>query len=263
MTLASPGGAKSAYNGFERHKHAGIQAAMDDRSGGYSSSDAEPLSNHPAPRPRDRAGTNYSARRPSHTMDYSGPEHGSYSDFSDSAGPAARMSALSLSYPDARASTSSAGPPQVHSIYGAIPQRPSMARNPSQISQLGQIQDENRTAAKQKEEDGERVVSHGWIYLLKTKSGVRQWKRLWMVLRPKSLALYKNEEEYTAVLILPFPSIINAVEIDPISRSKRFCFQIISEERNYRFCAPDEDSLARWLGALKSLLARRKAAAVS
>ena len=36
--------------------------------------------------------------------------------------------------------------------------------------------------------------------------------------------------------------------------------QIISEERNYRFCAPDEDSLARWLGAFKSLLAKRKEA---
>lgn len=34
--------------------------------------------------------------------------------------------------------------------------------------------------------------------------------------------------------------------------------QIITEERNYRFCAPDEDSVAKWLGALKSLLAKRK-----
>jgi len=36
--------------------------------------------------------------------------------------------------------------------------------------------------------------------------------------------------------------------------------QIISEERNYRFCAPDEDVLAKWLGAFKSLLAKRKEA---
>lgn len=36
--------------------------------------------------------------------------------------------------------------------------------------------------------------------------------------------------------------------------------QIISEERNYRFCAPDEDALAKWLGALKSLLAKRREA---
>jgi hypothetical protein len=36
--------------------------------------------------------------------------------------------------------------------------------------------------------------------------------------------------------------------------------QIITEERNWRFCAQDEDDLARWLGTLKSLLAKRRAA---
>ena len=34
--------------------------------------------------------------------------------------------------------------------------------------------------------------------------------------------------------------------------------QIIAEDRSYRFCAPSEDALARWLGAVKSQLARRK-----
>jgi len=34
--------------------------------------------------------------------------------------------------------------------------------------------------------------------------------------------------------------------------------QIIAEEKSYRFCAPTEDALAQWLGALKSQLARRK-----
>lgn len=36
--------------------------------------------------------------------------------------------------------------------------------------------------------------------------------------------------------------------------------QIITEERNYRFCAADDDSLAQWLGSLKSVLAKRKEA---
>jgi hypothetical protein len=54
--------------------------------------------------------------------------------------------------------------------------------------------------------------------------------------------------------------IINAAEIDPISRSKNFCLQIIAEERSYRFCAPDEEALARWLGALKSVVVTRKKA---
>ena len=79
-----------------------------------------------------------------------------------------------------------------------------------------------------------------------------------MVLRPKCLSLYKNEEEYSPLLIMPFSSILDVVEIDPISGSKKFCMQIIGEERNYRFCATSEESLMRWLGAFKSLLARRK-----
>lgn len=125
------------------------------------------------------------------------------------------------------------------------------------MSGVGLSAEELRRAHNPQEE--ERVVYHGWIYLLKSKSGVRQWKKVWLVVRPKGLAIYKNEEEYTALLVLPFSSIIDAVEIDPISRSKTFCMQIISEERNYRFCAIDEESLARCLGALKSLISKKKA----
>jgi len=97
MYLASPGGARSAYQGFGRSIDA-IAIAGEDR-GGYSSSDADAMGAIlPLPRQRDRGNTNvstFSARRPSQ-IEYSGPDHGSYSDFSDAAGPAARMSALSL-----------------------------------------------------------------------------------------------------------------------------------------------------------------------
>jgi hypothetical protein len=34
--------------------------------------------------------------------------------------------------------------------------------------------------------------------------------------------------------------------------------QVITEEKNFRFCARDENALAQWLGAFKSLLIRRK-----
>ena len=65
-------------------------------------------------------------------------------------------------------------------------------------------------------------------------------------------------QEYSAHLLIPLSNIISAVEIDPVSRSKAHCMQIIAEDRSYRFCAPSEDALARWLGAVKSQLARRK-----
>jgi hypothetical protein len=108
----------------------------------------------------------------------------------------------------------------------------------------------------------ERILYHGWIQLLKrSKSGVRSWKKIWMVLRSKHLALYKNDEEYSALLILPIENVIDVVEIDAISRTKQSCFQVITEEqKNFRFCASDEESLARWMGACKSLLGRRKVA---
>ncbi|EMC97817.1 hypothetical protein BAUCODRAFT_57236, partial [Baudoinia panamericana UAMH 10762] len=189
MYLASPGGATTVY-------HRG--------NTGVSSASA------------------VSGRRPSQ-VDYSGAEHGSYSDFSDFT-PAARLSNLSLAT-DPRPSTSSTQPQ--HSVYGP-------------------------------NSDPERVVYHGYIFLLKSATGVRSWKKVWMVLRPKAIALYKNDSEYTAMLILPFSTIIDVVEIDPISRSKTSCMQIINEERNYRFCALDEESLARWLGAFKSVLSKRK-----
>lgn len=65
-------------------------------------------------------------------------------------------------------------------------------------------------------------------------------------------------QEYAASLIIPLSNIINAVEIDPISRSKAHCMQVIAEEKSYRFCASSEDALAEWLGALKSQLTKRK-----
>ncbi|KAK8249027.1 hypothetical protein IWZ00DRAFT_524317 [Phyllosticta capitalensis] len=166
----------------------------------------------------------HSARRPSHNLAYSGNEQASFSDFSDTPGP-------------------SGG-------------RPSLAHNVSQMSTLNSAIQGN--SPPNQKPDEERVVCQGWLYILKSKGGVRQWKKLWAVLRPRALGLYKNEEEYSATLILPFASLLNAVEIDPISKSKRFCLQLIAEERNYRLCAPDEDALAKWLGSLKSLLAKRK-----
>ncbi|KAF2671823.1 PH-domain-containing protein [Microthyrium microscopicum] len=117
-------------------------------------------------------------------------------------------------------------------------------------------------SASMTEMDQERILRSGKIYLIKRKGGVKKWKPVWAVLRPKGLAIYPNEQEYSPLLILSFPSIINAVEIDSPSRNpkRQFCMQIITEERGWRFCARDEDDLARWLGTFKSMFAKRRAA---
>jgi hypothetical protein len=169
----------------------------------------------------------HSARRPSQALNYSGNEHDAVSDmdFSDTGGLLGSTTSLSMA---------------------ALPKTPQQKRNFSQQSKIDTIPDD------------ERVVYHGWLYILKSKGGVRQWKKMWVVLRPRGLAFYKTEEEYSATLILPFSSIIDAVDIDSVSRSKQYCLQVISEEKNFRFCAPDENSLAKWLGAFKSLLIKRK-----
>ncbi|KAJ8119421.1 hypothetical protein ONZ43_g3622 [Nemania bipapillata] len=108
------------------------------------------------------------------------------------------------------------------------------------------------------ERDPDRVVWQGWLWFLKGKRGMRQWKNYWAVLRPRNLILYKNESEYTASFILALVSIVNVVDIDPVSKTKVHCMQIITDEKSYRFCAHNEESLVHCLGAFKSLLSKRK-----
>ncbi|MCJ1258454.1 hypothetical protein MMC24_006287 [Lignoscripta atroalba] len=187
-------------------------------------------------------------KQSTHDLEYSGNDLGSYSDFSDTAPPQPHGQRSFLSPSQVKMHIT----PDVNTMAVAtnspLAIRPETARNASQISGFHIDQDE------------ERVIWHGYLLCLKSKGGVRQWKKLWVVLRPKNLAFYKNEEEYAAHLLIPLSSIISAVEIDPVSRSKSHCMQIIAEDKSYRFCALSEEALARWLGALKSQLARRKEA---
>jgi hypothetical protein len=173
-------------------------------------------------------------RRKSSYMEYSGQsgnELASYSDFSDN--DVQRLQGISLE-------NLAVQPP------GTLPQQP---RTMSQTS-----------VPAAPEQDLDRVVWQGWLWFLRSKGGVRQWKHMWGVLRPRNFILYKDESEYTAQWILQIPSIVNVVDIDPLSKSKIHCLQVITEEKSYRFCAPNEDALVRCIGAFKSLLAKRREA---
>ncbi|SPO00560.1 related to PH domain protein [Cephalotrichum gorgonifer] len=110
------------------------------------------------------------------------------------------------------------------------------------------------------EQELDRVIWQGRLLFLRSKGGVRQWRKTWGVLRPRNLILYRDESEYAAKFILPLPSIVDVIDIDPIGRGKgkAHCLQIITDEKNYRFCAADEESLVQCLGAFKSLLTKRK-----
>lgn len=190
-------------------------------------------------------------RRSTHDVDYSGDDLGRSSDFSDTA-PA----------------QSSPHAPNSRSVHRRIlseskPNRMPVPAASSQLTRPGTAGEGSQLSIFPMDQDDERVIWHGYLLYLKSKGGVRQWKRHWVVLRPKNLAFYKSEQEYAAHLIIPLSNIISAVEIDPISKSKSHCMQIIAEEKNYRFCAMSEDALAKWLGALKSHLARKKEASYS
>ena len=279
MMLASPGGVNtSPYQGFERSIDAQIGGgAAEERviphsAAGYaSSSDADvgltPSSALPRIRTRDSAtNANLVARQASYA-EYSGADRTSFSSFSDFGGvggpSAARLSALSLAHTlDApRPSTSSAQPPPTTTtaatpVYSttASTHRPSIgARNTSQLSITPNAPPPLHHTSS------EAILHNSWTYLLKSKSGVRQWKKLWLVVRPKGLALYKNEDEYAALLILGADQIIDAVQIDPVSRTKLHCMQVITEERRYKFCAMDEESSGKCLGALKEVVGGKKA----
>lgn len=207
---------------------------LQDRDGCLSSS-PEPvdLHLHNIRRP------SYNPRRPSITVDssgLSGNDWASHSDFSDSDIQRYRGASIeSLAVQSPPTSVSAAGP------------RPSVgARNVSQLSGLNIDQ------------DPDRIIWQGWLWWLRSKGAVRQWKNSWAVLRPRNLILYKDESEYTVQFIISMSMILNVVDIDPMSRTKTHCLQIITEEKSYRLCAHDEESLVKCLGAFKSLLAKRK-----
>ncbi|KAI1327874.1 PH-domain-containing protein [Xylariaceae sp. FL0255] len=205
------------------------------------------LSSSPEPLDRIRSKSSYGgpgSRRLSHN-DYSGMSGNELvSDASDN--EAALRSAghgASIELPRTSASNSN----NANSTATAALQRPTVSgRHISQISTVNV------------EHDPDRVIWQGWLWYLKGKRGMRSWKNVWSVLRPRNLILYKDESEYTAQFILPLTSVVNVMDIDPISRTKVHCLQVITDEKSYRFCAPDEESLVQCLGAFKSLLAKRK-----
>ncbi|KAK8148609.1 hypothetical protein MY1884_000012 [Beauveria asiatica] len=128
-----------------------------------------------------------------------------------------------------------------------LPYRPTAHRSASQVSIANQ------------EQELDRVVWQGWLWQLKSKGGVRQWKDVWAVLRRRNLILYKDESEYLAQWIVQLSVVVDVVDIDPINKSKENCLQIITEEKSFKFCARDEEALVQFIGAFKSLIAKRKA----
>ena len=133
---------------------------------------------------RDGLRMSISRRLSAPSIDYSGDEVGPYSDFSDTP----PQSLAQQSGPLGSFKTWKQKQPTKHQTpYAApLPQQqpqPTAVRNASQASGF-----------PVDPQDQERVIWHGYLLYLKSKGGVKQWKRTWVVLRPKNLAFYKNDE---------------------------------------------------------------------
>lgn len=256
MFLASPAAVATNYAGLDeamKKMHKENKSYQHHRV--YSSS-PEPIDPTGAVRPRNSTSGQQEmggpTRRPSH-FDYSGNEPASHSDMSDAEPHPTFLNNRQ------HAGVSDISIPENEPM-GAAPPRLSFAgRNGSQLSGLNvnvaPAPPPNQPTSP--DQDSERVIWQGHLLFLKSNSGVRQWKAIWAVLRAKSFALYKDENEYRPVMVLSTDAILSAVEIDAISRSKKHCLQVITEEKRLRFCAPSEDAADRCLGAFKSILARR------
>lgn len=121
-------------------------------------------------------------------LEYSGNEHGSHSDFSDSAPPPSQLPASS--------------PPSSTPLSFAQMSASATAANVSSPSRSQMWPVSSQMNGADVDVGDERVIWHGYLLSLRSKGGVRQWKKLWVVLRPKNLALYKNEEVRTLALTL-------------------------------------------------------------
>ncbi|KAG2187207.1 hypothetical protein INT44_004879 [Umbelopsis vinacea] len=110
-------------------------------------------------------------------------------------------------------------------------------------------------AAVEKEGDKNRVLFEG--YLLKLGRN-KSWRKRWFVLRSETLAYYENEKEYAPHRILPLSDVLDSLEIDPVSKNKRFVFKIVTVKRNFILCADQLDTMERWLDTLSVAVRRAK-----
>ncbi|KAI7866276.1 hypothetical protein BDF14DRAFT_1816119 [Spinellus fusiger] len=107
----------------------------------------------------------------------------------------------------------------------------------------------------QMEETRNKVLIEGYLLKLGRNKG---WRKRWFVLRTDTLAYYEDDKEYSPRRIIPLTHILDSLEIEPMSKSKRFCFKIIIPKRSYVLCVGTEVELESWLDALSVAVRRVK-----
>ena len=117
-----------------------------------------------------------------HDFDYSGDDYGPSSDLSDAVPPQTSNTTAFGSLLQQEAP----GKPNAD----AAP----MPRDSNDLRRQDTVQNGSQQSIVQMEQDEERVIWHGYLLYLRSKGGVKQWRRHWIVLRPKNLAFYKSKD---------------------------------------------------------------------
>ncbi|CAN6621812.1 hypothetical protein TRVA0_008S02806 [Trichomonascus vanleenenianus] len=104
--------------------------------------------------------------------------------------------------------------------------------------------------------EDEKIVKKG--YLLRLRRRYNQWKRKWVVLTTHRVLFYKSQKHGTPLKIIDMHDIIDVADIDPLSKSKKFCFQIITAHKRLRFCCESEEDLTSWLASLVTIVRKHQ-----
>lgn len=103
--------------------------------------------------------------------------------------------------------------------------------------------------------DDEKIIKKG--YMLRLKKRLNLWKRQYVVLTTQRVIFAKSETQLEHPLkVISISSIADVVDIDPLSKTKIYCMQIITPEKRFRFCLDSEEALTSWLASLKSIVRR-------
>ncbi|KAK9694358.1 hypothetical protein K7432_013455 [Basidiobolus ranarum] len=122
--------------------------------------------------------------------------------------------------------------------------------------EAGEILDEDEEIELPEGTDNKILFSG---YLHKQCDMYKAWRKRWFVLRSHTLSYYKNEKEYVLHKIIPIDSIQGAFEKTQTTfKSKRFCFQLITPQRNYLIAAENQESSLAWLQAINTAVTRAK-----
>ena len=148
------------------------------------SSSPEPRNSFSVPRSiAPGVGSRQGLRRPStYEIEYSGDDVGLHSDLSDAAMPSSLSETLSRM---AR---------RRHELLTPKTDSDFLPGDPSPPYRSGTEQNDSQMSVAPTDQDDARVIRHGYLLCLKSKGGVRQWKRHWVVLRQKNIAFYKSED---------------------------------------------------------------------